>query len=212
MSEPNQIHHEPMAEEPQRRALLQVAAGIAVVGAIDGTAAQSTNSKPASTPTPPSANEASEKMYEGKAGDFNFLAGEWRIDHRRLKSPGEWDEFKGEATCWTVLGGVASIEELRIPARNFSGMGVRLLDVEKKIWVDYWINTKLGVLTPPGLSGVFKNGEGIFDADDQDNGKPIKVRGIWDRITEKSCRWRQGVSRDGGKTWEYSWFMDWKKV
>lgn len=197
--------------EPARRALLQAAAGIAIAGAVDSAAAQDSTAKKRDEAKAKIA-EPAKKKAEGKIGDFNFLAGEWRIDHRRLKAPGEWDEFKGEATCWTVLGGVASIEELRIPARNFSGMGIRLLDVEKKVWADFWINSKSGVLTPPGLAGVFENGEGIFDADDTDNGKPIRVRGIWDRITAKSCRWRQGVSRDGGKTWEYSWFMDWTKV
>lgn len=212
MNEDNKPHAPADAlSEPARRALLQAAAGMAIAGAVDSAAAQDATAKKKEEAKPKAAESAKPKA-EGKVGDFNFLAGEWRINHRRLKSPGEWDEFKGEATCWTVLGGVASIEELRIPARNFSGMGIRLLDVEKKVWADFWINSKSGVLTPPGLAGVFENGEGIFDADDTDNGKPIKVRGIWDRITTKSCRWRQGVSRDGGKTWEYSWFMDWTKV
>lgn len=148
----------------------------------------------------------------GKPGDFNFLAGNWRISHRRLKAPGEWDNFNGEATCWTVLAGVASIEELRIPERNFSGMGIRILDVEKKIWSDFWVNSKSGVLAPPGLTGVFKDGVGTFTADDMDGDKKIVVRGVWDRITPTSCRWRQGVSRDGGATWEESWFMDWVRV
>jgi hypothetical protein len=191
--------------DAQRRALLQAAAGIAVGNvATDALGAKGVpDAEPATAPA---------EKPQGKVGDFNFLAGEWRIDHRRLKAPGEWDEFKGEATCWTVLGGIASIEELRIPARNFSGMGVRILDVEKKVWADFWVNAKSGVLTPPGLAGTFANGVGIFESDDDENGKPIKVRGIWDRVTAKSCRWRQGVSRDAGKTWEYTWFMDWTKV
>jgi hypothetical protein len=39
-----------------------------------------------------------------------------------------------------ILAGVGSVEELRIPARNFSGMGLRLLDLEKKVWADHWVN------------------------------------------------------------------------
>jgi hypothetical protein len=191
--------------DAQRRALLQAAAGLAV-GNI-ATEALGAKGAPDAKPTATAA-----ELPRGKVGDFNFLAGEWRISHRRLKAPGEWDEFKGEATCWTVLGGVASIEELRIPARSFSGMGVRILDVEKRVWADFWVNAKSGLLTPPGLAGTFANGVGVFESDDEENGKPIKVRGIWDRITTTSCRWRQGVSRDAGKTWEYSWFMDWTKV
>ncbi len=150
----------------------------------------------------------------GKAGDFDFLAGEWKIKHRRLKNAqaGEWDEFEGEATCWTILGGVGSVEELRIPARNFSGMGLRLLDVEKRVWNDFWVNAKSGVLTTPGQTGAFEHGVGTFTADDKDGETPIKVKGVWDRITPTSCRWWQAVSRDGGVTWETNWSMDWTRV
>jgi hypothetical protein len=189
-----------MSNDPSalpRRAVLQTAAGLAAAQLVAGASA--------ATPAAPA-------PATGKAGDFDFLAGEWRIAHRRLKAPNDWDVFDGEATCWTVLAGVASIEELRIPARNFSGLGLRLLDVEKRIWNDFWVNSRSGVLTPPGLPGQFVNGVGVFEADDMDGDKPIKVRGIWDNIAKTSHRWRQAVSRDAGKTWEENWLMDWRRV
>jgi hypothetical protein len=150
----------------------------------------------------------------GKPGDFDFLAGSWRIKQRRLP-PGakDWDVFEGEATCWSILGGVISIEELRIPARNFSGMGLRSLDVTNRVWYDYWVNSRSGVLGTAGVAGSFENGAGVFISDDVDgDNKPIKVRGLWDRITPNSCRWSQSVSRDGGKTWDDNWVMEWSRV
>lgn len=157
---------------------------------------------------------AEDQPPPGKAGDFDFLAGSWKIHHRKLKTAAgnDWDEFPGEATCWSILGGVGSIEELRIPERKFSGMGLRLLDLEKHVWSDYWVSGNSGVLTTPGMTGGFANGVGTFTADDSDDDQPIKVRGIWDRITPTSCRWRQGSSRDGGKTWKEDWFMDWVRA
>jgi hypothetical protein len=148
----------------------------------------------------------------GRPGEFDFLAGEWRIHHRRLLKPGEWDVFEGEATCWTILKGVGSVEELRIPARDFSGMGLRLLDRERNLWSDHWVNAKYGVIGSPGVTGSFHKGAGIFVSDDVDNGKPIKAAGIWDNITAKSCRWRQAVSRDGGQSWEQNWIMEWTRA
>jgi hypothetical protein len=149
----------------------------------------------------------------GKPGDFDFLTGEWRIHHRQLRAgSNEWLEFDGEATVHGILGGVGSVEELRIPARNFSGLGLRLLDVEKRVWADHWVNAKSGVMTVPGMPGSFENGAGIFVADDQEDGKPVKSLGVWDLITPKSCRWRQAISRDGGKTWQQTWLMDWRRV
>jgi hypothetical protein len=187
-----------MSNEPndeQRRALLATAAGIAL----------------AHIASP--ANAAPTGKATGNPGDFDFLIGNWKIKHRRFKPDTKvWDEFEGEATCWTILKGIASIEELRIPARDFSGTGIRLLDVKNSLWHDYWVNGKSGVLTPPGQTGVFENGVGTFGAEDEENGKKIKIRGVWDRITPKSCRWFQGVSKDGGKTWDDNWIMDWTKV
>ncbi len=76
------------------------------------------------------ATEQERKDGKGQPGEFDFLIGDWKIKNRRLKGPNQWDEFEGESTCWSVLNGVGSIEELRIPARNFFGMGLRLLDRE----------------------------------------------------------------------------------
>src|ERR1700741_2820451 len=67
----------------------------------------------------------------GRPGDFDFLTGEWRIHNRSIVN-GAWLEYEGEATVVGILGGVCSVEELRIPSRNFSGMGLRLLDVENR--------------------------------------------------------------------------------
>ncbi len=186
----------------QRRSLLMTAAGVAV-----GLTVLDASVLSASEPEPKKAEEDT----PGKPGDFDFLSGSWKISHRQLKGK-EWDEFKGEATCWSILGGVGSIEELRIPVRNFAGMGLRLLDVEKRIWSDYWVNARSGVLGAAGLTGTFKNGVGTFTAEDTDNGQPIIARGVWDRITPTSCRWHQAVSRDGGKTWDANWFMDWVRA
>jgi hypothetical protein len=149
---------------------------------------------------------------KGKPGDFDFLEGEWTIQHRRLpQGAKEWDQFAGEATCWTILGGAGSVEELRIPARDFSGMGLRLLNADTQLWHDLWVNAKSGALLAPGTAGGFANGEGIWESEEMDGERPMLVRGIWDEITAKSCRWRQGVSYDKGATWDYNWIMHWTR-
>lgn len=153
-------------------------------------------------------------LEPGKPGDFDFLQGEWRISHRRLKEPNtnQWDVFEGEATCWSILDGIASIEELRIPARQFSGMGLRILDVGKKLWSDFWVNSKSGILTAPGVTGGFKNGVGIFISEEVEQERTIHARGMWDNIGRETCRWQQSVSTDGGKSWQDNWIMDWRRV
>jgi hypothetical protein len=147
----------------------------------------------------------------GLPGQFDFLTGEWRI-HNRSIVDGKWLEYPGEATVHAILGGIGSVEELRIPARNFSGMGLRLLDVENRVWADHWVNARSGVVTTPGQLGSFENGAGIFVSDDRVDGAPVKYAGVWDNITPRSCRWRQAASRDGGLTWDQSWIMEWSRA
>lgn len=183
-----------------RRSLLTTAAALAVAQvALPAGALEQTTGDGA---TPPRGVAA--------PGDFDFLSGEWRIRHRRLVD-GAWDEFEGEATCWSLLGGRAHVEELRIPARDFAGSGIRLLDAGRQVWADYWVNAKSGVLGVPPSTGVFAEGAGVFESAETDHGQPILVRGTWDRITGDSHRWHQAVSRDGGESWQMNWEMFWTR-
>lgn len=178
----------------RRRTLLQMAAGLAGAGGSSAAQAKVVPPKPT-----------------GKPGDFDFLSGQWKIRNRRLKD-GAWDLFDGEATVHGILAGVGSVEELRIPARQFSGMGLRLLDVDKKLWADHWVNAKSGVLAPSPSWGNFESGVGTWDSDDTEDGKPVIWRGVWDQITPTSCRWYQAVSRDGGASWQETWVMHWTRA
>ena len=146
----------------------------------------------------------------GRPGDFAFLDGHWRIRH--LKRRGEaWDRFEGEARCWSILDGVGSVEELLIPARRFSGLGLRLLDVEKRLWNDHWVNASSGVVGVPGLQGGFERDEGLFPSTYEEDGKTMHAMGIWDRIAPGQCRWRQVYSADGGQSWTHDWVMHWRR-
>lgn len=160
------------------------------------------------------ATEMTKGKITGKGiGDFDFLTGEWTIKNRRLKDGATdiWEEFPGAATVYRLMGGMASIEELRIPKDNYRGMGVRVWHSQEKLWADHWTGAYNGIVNPPQL-GQFIDGEGIFISDDESDGKLIKARGVWDRITPNSCRWHQSTSADGGKTWDYNWYMDWTRV
>ncbi len=170
----------------------------------------------ASSPTTPATTPS---RGSGRAGEFDFLAGRWSIKNRRLKqrwqpvAKQEWETFDGDSHCWTVLGGLGSIEELRIPVGQPRGMGLRLLDSEKGLWSDYWVASGTGQIVPPPMWGEFKDGAGTFiSTDERDGDIAIRSRGVWDRITSKSCRWHQAFSRDAGKTWEENWYMDWTRI
>ena len=65
---------------------------------------------------------------------------------------------------------------------------------------------------PAPTWGSFADGVGRWDANEVDAGKAVIVRGEWDLITPQSCRWRQAVSHDDGKTWHENWRMHWQRA
>jgi len=146
-------------------------------------------------------------------GDFDFLAGEWTIAHRRLKdgTTDVWEESQSGATVHRVLDGMSSIEELRKPDGSFMGMGIRVWLPQEKKWADHWTGTYNGIVNP-AQKGEFIDGEGVFISEEVVDGVTWLYRGIWDRITATSCRWHQSSSSDGGKSWAWNWWMDWTRA
>lgn len=145
------------------------------------------------------------------AADFDFLAGSWNVAHRRLVTPlaasDEWDEFDSTSQCWPLFGGAANVDELPVPARGFTGLSLRLFDPAREEWSIYWANSRDGLLGLPPVVGRFTDGVGLFYADETFQGRGIRVRFTWSRITATSARWEQGFSADGGQNWETNWIM-----
>jgi hypothetical protein len=151
------------------------------------------------------------------AHDFDFLAGEWRVHHRRLKerlaNNREWIEFNGTCASRKILGGLGNMDEnlLDMPDRSYSAVTVRTYDPAKDQWSIWWIDSRNpGPLDPP-VVGRFENGVGTFYAEDNFKGKPIRVRFLWTKLST-TPHWEQAFSNDGGKTWETNWTMDFTKA
>jgi len=151
--------------------------------------------------------------------DFDFLVGHWRVHHRKLKerlaNSHEWIEFEGTLTSQPLMRGYSNVDddEFEVPGGTYRGVGLRSFDPKTQQWSIWWLDsrTPLGPLDPP-VRGGFHDGVGTFYADDTFNGKPIRVRFIWSKITPTSCQWEQAYSPDGGKTWETNWVQDIKRA
>lgn len=142
---------------------------------------------------------------------FNFLIGSWDLANRRLKEPltgsTEWYEFPSTAESISLLGGAANMDEMSMPTLGFSGVTLRLYNAERDEWSLYWISSRRLVLDPP-VVGRFTDGVGTFYGDDTHEGRPIRVRFLWSKITPTSAHWEQAFSVDDGKTWETNWMND----
>jgi hypothetical protein len=169
----------------------------------------------ASQDNPPAASAAN----LGGLHDFDFLVGEWRAHHRKLKerlaNNHEWVEFDGTQSMRKLMDGYANEDDniFNVPGGAYRGVSLRAYDPKTGQWAIWWLDGRnpFGDLDPP-VKGSFKDGIGTFYADDMLRGKPIRVRFLWSHITPTSARWEQAFSADGGKTWEVNWTTQFERA
>jgi NIPSNAP len=149
--------------------------------------------------------------------DFDFLIGSWHVHHRRLKerleNSCEWIEFEGTCITQRILGGAGNIDEhsLDFPGDPYRAVAIRTYDATKRQWSIWWIDGRNPSHLDPPLVGGFKDGAGMFYAEDTFAGKSIQIRFLWTDLTTQP-HWEQAFSEDGGKTWETNWTMQFVKT
>jgi hypothetical protein len=151
--------------------------------------------------------------------DFDFLAGDWRVHHRRLKErladSHEWIAFEGTCSMRPLMQGYGNVDDnfMDMPQGAYRGVGLRSYDPKTGQWSIWWLDSRMpsNDLDPP-VRGGFQNGVGTFYADDTLRGEKIRVRYTWSQITPKSAHWEQAYSPDGGKTWETNWTMEFERA
>src|SRR4051812_32831795 len=110
--------------------------------------------------------------------DFDFIFGEWDVANRKLAQRyvgcRTWEEFPATSRCKPRLKGVANVEEVDFTTKDFAGMALRLYDPAEKLWSIWWIDSRDGRLQPP-VHGRFADGRGVFEGEDEDEGRPVRV-------------------------------------
>jgi len=151
------------------------------------------------------------------ARDFDFIHGHWRVAHQRLaqrlKGSTEWVRFGGTMRAKSILGGQGNFDEnvIELPQGRYEACTVRMFDSQQSRWSIHWIDGRDPKLDPP-MYGSFERGVGTFFGDDVIEGRPIRVRFLWSQLKERSARWEQAFSADGGATWETNWIMEFQRV
>jgi hypothetical protein len=150
--------------------------------------------------------------------DWDFLVGRWNVKHRRLKArlagSTEWEEFNGTSTEWLTMGGAGTFDDnvIELPSGTYRAVGIRAYDPKSRQWSIWWLDERHPTAIEPPVMGGFKDGTGTFIGDDTFNGRPIKVRFRWSKITANSAHWDQAFSPDNGATWETNWDMDFTRA
>jgi len=137
----------------------------------------------------------SESLTVPTAHDFDFLVGRWVVQHRRLKirlaHSHQWETFSGTSEAMALLGGQANIDDnvLDLPAGQYRALSLRSFDPKCACWSIWWLDNRHPHQLDTPVVGGFHDGVATFFADDQFEGKPIRVRFIWSDITPTSARW-----------------------
>ncbi|MEV6194670.1 hypothetical protein AB0M19_20020 [Streptomyces sp. NPDC051920] len=146
------------------------------------------------------------------AHDFDFLHGDWDVANRRrtdfLDPDSAWEEFPAFSRCWSLFDGAANIDEIDVPIQGWTGLTLRLFDLETELWSLNWSSSRSGRLFPPVFGRFGPDGRGEFHGDDTHDGKDVRVRFVWSGISETTARWEQAFSLDGENTWLTNWTMD----
>lgn len=62
------------------------------------------------------------------------------------------------------------------------------------------------------MTGSFEGALGRFDGEDLDEGRPVRVRFLWDATDPDVPRWEQSFSYDDGVIWELNWTMQFDRI
>jgi hypothetical protein len=167
---------------------------------------------------PPATRPGEDPALTAHRHDFDWLVGSWKVRHHRLKGrlvgSTEWEDFDGTSKLWLTLDGLGTVDDnlLELPGGTYRAVGIRAFDPKTSQWAIWWLDGRNPSQIDVPVRGGFKDGVGTFEADDTLNGKPIRVRFEWSRITKNSAHWEQAFSPDGGRTWEVNWRMDFTRA
>ena len=149
--------------------------------------------------------------------DFDFFMGRWEVHNRRLverlAGSDEWYEFGSKVAVRQLPGGLGNEDVFCADyGGGFVGMSFRFYDPETGAWSIYWADSRRPGLLDPPVIGSFSGDTGIFEGADTFEGRPIRVRFTWSRVTSPTPRWEQAFSDDDGETWETNWIMDFART
>jgi len=136
------------------------------------------------------------------------------VANRRLRSPltgsADWEEFPGHSVCRPLLRRSANIDEITFPTKGFTGLTLRLFDVQRREWSLNWAAEATGRLHPP-MNGRFEGERGEFHGFEYNGPDLVPCRFIWSDISADSARWEQAFQAPDG-SWETNWVMEFSRA
>lgn len=150
---------------------------------------------------------------ESEARAFDFWIGSWDVLNRNRPPDGVEFQETGRATnrVYPVVGGCGIVEHWRGHAisRFIVGFSVRAWDPAAGEWLLVLLWPTTGSPSFGELRGGFRHGRGQFSfRRETAEGDTAIQRFTFSDIARDAFRWENATSRDGGRSWEGSWIME----
>lgn len=97
---------------------------------------------------------------------------------------------------------------MALPGGTERAVGIRVWDAASGQWSCWRLDGREPSSIRSPLRGRFSDGVGTFYKEEEVDGKPVRTRVVWSRITPRSARRELSVSADGGASWETSWVSE----
>jgi hypothetical protein len=148
--------------------------------------------------------------------DFDFYVGNWSVKNRKLKTSlnncKEWLEFDTKVIMHKVLNGHGNVDNIyaTFDGKPFEGMSLRFFNPQTKLWTIHWTDTNTLAIDTPTI-GSFDKDFGHFFCKDSIGGRGVLIVYRWDIRDQENPVWSQAFSADNGETWEWNWYMHFKR-
>ncbi|MBT8398546.1 MAG: hypothetical protein HKO65_05000 [Gemmatimonadetes bacterium] len=147
---------------------------------------------------------------------FDFWMGEWDVLNRnRPAEDVRWyDTGTATARVYPVVAGCGLVEHWRGNAYGefVVGFSLRAFNPQRGQWdlILLWPNS--GQPRFGELYGGFRHSRGeFFSQNITESGDTAITRFTFSDITPNTLRWQDGISTDGGRTWDSSWIMEFSR-
>ncbi len=142
---------------------------------------------------------------------FDFWIGEWDVLLRERNADGEWGKLvSARDSIYSILDGKAILELW--DSDSIKGYSLRYYDPALQKWV-LWLNWPgKNRSNNSSLQGVFRHGRGDFASQYKlPNGDQMMQVYSFNDVSQNALRWDDRYSKDGGKTWNFNWIMEFSR-
>ncbi len=136
---------------------------------------------------------------------FDFWVGEWNLTWTNADGKIE----SGYNRIEKILDGKVIQEHFSDDKNSFKGTSISVYNAQKKTWHQAWADNQGGYFD---FEGSVSDGNRMFSTGPTEiNGVKIIRRMVFHDIKQNTFIWDWEVSKDGGKSWELRWRINYKR-